>query len=294
MTAPTPDAEPISPYLPPARPLLAFGNGGMPKLVLRARDGAVAEIYLHGGHVTSWRPAGGEERLFLSRDALYQEDAPIHGGIPVIFPRVGSKGPIPYHGFARRMEWELAYADLTPEGAATAILKLADSRLSWSWWRHRFILDLHITVSGTTLQLRLKVKNDGKKPFRFTGALHAHLRVRARQEARILGLQGLRYRDLAADSPAEPPNPPLSEQGIEQVYFDVPGPVTVQEPDRTLRIATTGFPDLMVWKPGTGSGNAMAPDDQRRALRAGPAVISRPVWLNPGDGWIGTLTLTAE
>jgi glucose-6-phosphate 1-epimerase len=41
------------------------GNGGLPKVRITSPH-AVGEMYLHGAHVTSWKPAGGEEVLFLS------------------------------------------------------------------------------------------------------------------------------------------------------------------------------------------------------------------------------------
>jgi glucose-6-phosphate 1-epimerase len=39
---------------------------GQPALHLRAPDGAQATVLLHGGHLVSWVPAGGEEQLYLS------------------------------------------------------------------------------------------------------------------------------------------------------------------------------------------------------------------------------------
>ena len=71
------------------------GRGGLEKVVLRSRDGALAEVYLHGAHVTSWRPAGTrEERLFLSERSEFRGGAAIRGGIPVIFPQFAAEGPL--------------------------------------------------------------------------------------------------------------------------------------------------------------------------------------------------------
>ena len=38
------------------------GNGGLPKVRVTSPQ-AVGEMYLHGAHVTSWKPAGGAEVL---------------------------------------------------------------------------------------------------------------------------------------------------------------------------------------------------------------------------------------
>src|SRR5258705_11634652 len=84
------------------------GVGGLPLVKLRAADGATADVYLHGAHVTSWRPTpGDEERLFLSARSEFRPGTAIRGGIPVIFPQFAAEGPLVRHGFARTSEWRL-------------------------------------------------------------------------------------------------------------------------------------------------------------------------------------------
>ena len=52
------------------------GTGGLPKVLLSSRDGARAEIYLHGAHLTSWVPAGSSaDRLFLSARSRFSDGA---------------------------------------------------------------------------------------------------------------------------------------------------------------------------------------------------------------------------
>ena len=64
------------------------GLGGLPRIELAAADGPRAEIYLHGAHVTSWFPAGAtDDRLFVSTKAIFADDAPIRGGVPICFPQ---------------------------------------------------------------------------------------------------------------------------------------------------------------------------------------------------------------
>ena len=41
------------------------GNGGMLKVRITSPE-AIGDMYLHGAHVTSWKPADREEVLFLS------------------------------------------------------------------------------------------------------------------------------------------------------------------------------------------------------------------------------------
>src|SRR3972149_3038966 len=89
-------------------PEIITGAGGMPKVCLVSADGAQVEVYLHGGHVTSWIPSGGDERLFLSQKSEFRPGAAIRGGAPIIFPQFGSLGTLSNHGFARMLPWELS------------------------------------------------------------------------------------------------------------------------------------------------------------------------------------------
>src|SRR5260370_18793049 len=51
------------------------GNGGLPKVQITTRE-AAGEIYLHGAHVTSWKPAGQEEVFFSARGRDGKMDMP--------------------------------------------------------------------------------------------------------------------------------------------------------------------------------------------------------------------------
>src|SRR4051812_37387987 len=100
------------------------GEGGLTRVALHSPGGG-AEGYVHGGHVTRFTPAGGKPLLFMSAKSLFQNDKPIRGGVPLIFPWFGPRqndpvGNSPMHGFARLSEWtvEAARAD----GASTTLV----------------------------------------------------------------------------------------------------------------------------------------------------------------------------
>ena len=99
----------------------------------RSRD-----VYLHGAHVTSWKPARDhDERLFLSERSEFRAGAAIRGGIPVIFPQFAAEGPLPRHGFARTSEWTLDEVS-AKAGDAVASLSLRDSAETRAIWNHAF------------------------------------------------------------------------------------------------------------------------------------------------------------
>src|SRR5215471_16649443 len=85
------------------------GNGGLAKLSISTASGA-GEIYLHGAQVTSWRPAGADEVIFLSERSHFEDGKAIRGGVPVCFPWFRGKSDDPQappHGFVRTREWGL-------------------------------------------------------------------------------------------------------------------------------------------------------------------------------------------
>jgi len=98
---------------------------GQPVLKLQTPDGAVALISLFGAQVLSWVPAGGEDRLYLSPDAVFDGATPIRGGVPLCFPQFAGRGPLPKHGFARPRLWEVSNTRAGKD-FALATLRLAD------------------------------------------------------------------------------------------------------------------------------------------------------------------------
>lgn len=266
---------------------------GEQRLQLQAADGASAEVHLHGAHVTRWTPAGGKEALFLSDRSEFRDGAAIRGGVPVIFPQFASEGPLPKHGFARTRRWTLV------EQRADAVrLRLQASSETLALWPHPFSLELQIAVGGDSLQLGLTVLNDGPQPFAFTAALHTYLLVSDIGSVSILGLQGLRYRDSAAQKDGlDAQQKLLRIQGeVDRIYFDAPPELELYGDRPLLHIAQSGFADTVIWNPGPEKGAAlkdMEPDAWRRMLCVEAAAIGKPLQLAPGCSWSGSQTLRA-
>ena len=133
----TPDDTNRPPTPPPAPRLprtaaLGPGRGGLPRLLVDAAAGG-GEIYLHGAHLTSWRPRGGEEVLFTSRRAVFDGVHAIRGGVPICAPWFAGGadgGRAPAHGWARIRPWELRSAQATADGGVRALFALEHDGLS--------------------------------------------------------------------------------------------------------------------------------------------------------------------
>jgi glucose-6-phosphate 1-epimerase len=276
------------------------GTAGLPKLVLVAGDGARAELYLHGAHVTSWVPAGDTaDRLFLSARSHFGPGEAIRGGIPVCFPQFAAQGPLSNHGFARVSTWSLVRAGRADAGAAQAVLSLADSPATCAQWRHPFALELTVTVTGRTLELALTVVNTGAAASEFTGALHAYLRVADVRQTVVRGLQSAHYRDKAigTDGLIESAPALAFDREIDRVYYVAPDDLAAHEPGRSVSVRATGFPDTVVWNPGPQRGAALGdlePDGYLRMLCVEAAASRASVAVAPGSRWRGSQTLLAR
>lgn len=273
----------------------------MERVEVGARDGACVALYTHGAHVTSWKPASGEERLFLSSRSTLAPNAAIRGGVPIIFPQFASMGPLPKHGFARVHEWELMRAGRTRKGQGEAQLRLTATDETRTRWNHGFETTFVVTAEAMTLSLALSVFNGDTAPLEFTAALHTYLLVDDVREATVRGLQGVSYRDAAAGNAQGRQEDENLEAGpgggeLDRIYFAVPAPLEVRDAVRRTRVAMKGFTDVVVWNPGQERAATLPdlePGGWLRMLCVEAAAIGTPVRLEPGERWTGQQTLTA-
>lgn len=264
-------------------------------LSLAAPDGARASISLHGGHVLSWLPAGAPEQLYLSPRSEFTPGKAIRGGVPVCFPQFAERGPLPKHGFARTLPWELVSQEQGKDDAL-AVLRLRDSDATRAIWPHAFELELSVRVGGRSLDIELACENTGSASFKFTTALHTYLRVADLDAVSVEGLSGLRYFDSVKQAEALQRMDLLltGEKGVldlDRIYFDVKErPLLVAEDRRQVVIRQQGFDDTVVWNPGPERCAKLAdmpPEGWSEMLCVEAASIGRPIELQPGENWVG-------
>jgi glucose-6-phosphate 1-epimerase len=278
-------------------PAIVPGVGDLPKLTLAAPDGAQVEIYLYGAHVVSWIPAGGQERLFLSRTSAFRAGAPIRGGVPVVFPQFGTTGPLPLHGLVRLMSWEFVGAEVAGQ-RARAMFRVADTEDSRRQWDQAFLAELDVAIGGSELSVTLAVTNPGAGKFDFTAAFHTYLAVADITTTEIEGLAGLRYRDAALGGiEAHQGSQTVDFPGeVNRIYFDAPAEARVVEAGRRTIVRKVGFTDAVVWNPGSEKCATMGdlePEDYRRFVCLEAATVGAPIQLAPGERWQGTQTIRA-
>lgn len=236
------------------------GRGGLPVVEVDV-PACAGEVYLHGGHVTSWRPLGAEV-LWVSDEAVYRPGTAIRGGVPICFPWFagGPDGSMtPAHGFARTAEWGLVGA--TTDGRwVEVILALTDTPATRELWPHSFACDFRVRMGENELALLLSVTNTGDGPFVFEEALHAYFGVADIRTVQVDGLAGAAYLDMvpgAARGPHVLDGPITFAGEVDRTFQGTGATAVIRDGDRTVTIARDGSDSAIVWNPWIDKAAAM-------------------------------------
>jgi len=237
------------------------GNGGLTAVRINTPL-ARGEMYLHGAHVTSWRPGEAQDVLFLSPHSLWQDGRAIRGGVPVCFPWFGDKAGDPHapaHGFVRTKEWQLESIAQSDLGITVSMFTDSgdDTR---KWWSADFRLVYRATF-GTELTLELIMTNAGAAPLRFEEALHAYFNVGEVREAQVSGLDGVHYLDKT-DGFREKTQAGevVITSETDRVYLDTEHPLELTDAilQRKTTVGKENSRTTVVWNPWIENARALA------------------------------------
>jgi glucose-6-phosphate 1-epimerase len=244
----------------PGKARVTAGNYGLAKVVISTAV-ASGEMYLHGGHVTSWKPKDAGEVLYLSPNSLFEDGRAIRGGIPVCFPWFGDKvddPAAPAHGFVRTKEWQLEALDMDGERVLVSMVTQSDDNTR-KLWPHDFRLACRATF-GEVLRLELIVTNTGSSAFTFEEALHAYFAVTDATVAFVRGLDATHYLDKT-DKFAK-----KSQTGdvhflaeTDRVYLDTTSALELFDPagKRSITVEKQNSHTTVVWNPWTEKSVAL-------------------------------------
>ncbi len=240
---------------------LVEGNGGLPKVRVTAPE-AAGEIYLHGANVTSWKPRGGEEVIFVSAQSKWDGEHAIRGGVPICFPWFGAKADdpkAPQHGFVRAKAWRLETMTQTG-GAVTVSMSTESDSTTKTRWAADFRLVLSATF-GAELALELLMTNTGDTRLRFEEALHTYYRVGDVTGARVQGLDAVDYLDKtdAARKKTQHGEIVISAE-TDRVYLNTTAAAVIDDPAmrRRIRIAKENSRATVVWNPWAQKAHALS------------------------------------
>jgi glucose-6-phosphate 1-epimerase len=240
---------------------IVTGKGGLPKVRLTSPQSS-GEMYLHGAHVTSWKPAGADEALFVSSQSRWEDGQAIRGGVPVCFPWFANRESdpkAPPHGFVRIKAWQIESIAQTGDAISVSMFTESDESTK-EWWPADFRL-VHRVTFGSELSLELVLTNTGASALRFEEALHAYYRVGDVEKARVRGLDGVHYLDKTDRNQEKTQQRDIViTSETDRVYLNTSGAVELEDPvlHRRIRIAKENSRATVVWNPWVQKAHSMS------------------------------------
>lgn len=239
------------------RILFVKGNGGLAKIHVQTAV-SEAEIYLHGAHVTHFQRKGEAPLLFLSDKSHFENDQPIRGGVPVIFPWFGAKEGKPMHGFARTQNWELK--EIVQNSCAVDLhfsLPISTEAAEFP----PFTAEYFVSV-GEALALELKVTNRSSEEFAFENCLHTYFSIGDIHGVSVSGLKGVDYLDkVEGFARKKETNAQIKFSGeTDRVYVKTRDTTEIHDAglSRKIIIEKGGSNSTVVWNPWIAKAKAMA------------------------------------
>lgn len=238
-----------------------MGEGGLPIAQIN-NPLATAEVYLHGAHITAFRPRDHEQVLWMSPLAQFQPDKAIRGGVPVIWPWFGphaTDSSKPQHGFARTAEWQVSATEALADGSTQLQLQLTDNPSTRALWPHAFELCLTINV-GSELKIDLKARNTGEHAFVVGGALHSYFAIGDVAQMHIEGLAGRKYIDQLDDNQIKQQMGAVRiTQEVDRIYFNSEDACVIHDAmlSRQIHVKKSGSRSTVVWNPWKDKAQAM-------------------------------------
>jgi D-hexose-6-phosphate mutarotase len=237
------------------------GRGGLPCIRVTAPR-ASGEIYLHGAHVSSWRPAGAEEVLYVSSKSKWQDGTAIRGGVPVCFPWFSTRAEdprSPAHGLVRTKSWQLEGITHADHDVTVALSTSADETTRKTWFG-----DFHLlfcATFGEQLRLELIVTNHGTSSFRFEEALHSYFRVGNVAATKLRGLNSVVYVDKTdAQREKHQRGDVVLSVETDRIYRNTLATVEIEDPAgrRHILVAKEDSRDTVAWNPWSEKAKAMS------------------------------------
>lgn len=224
------------------------------KVVRILHDKAEAAISLHGGHVLSFTPKGQDDLIWMSKDAIFNPDKAIRGGVPVCWPWFGRIAN-PAHGFARNSTWTLV-EHRENENGVIVVLGLKTSEETKAIWPFEFEARLTVEI-GDQLTITLDAKNTDDKAWNCSGALHTYLNIADISTTTITGM-GSSYIDGLLEGEVCSGGDTLSiDAAVDRVYTQPENTVLVSDTQRTLSVTNSGHNAAVIWNPWIEGAESM-------------------------------------
>ncbi|WP_269623785.1 galactose mutarotase [Prochlorococcus marinus] len=156
-------------------------------------DSLIRIVPERGGLITEWLSEG-KELLYFDLERFLDKDKSVRGGIPILFPICGDlpegylisgkKYFLKQHGFARDLPWSISLLKDT----LGIRLKLSDTNQTRSYFPFFFTLLMDVCLKEKSLQISVKIYNQGHESMPFSFGLHPYFQISNLQKIKIDGL----------------------------------------------------------------------------------------------------------
>lgn len=219
---------------------------------------ATAVISSYGAHLLSYKPKAEVEVIYLSPEAVWQNNTPIRGGVPVCWPWFGpvatefnpAAQKLPNHGVVRTELWQLVKQSVT-EQAVSIELRIETTALPYSNAPSYVSLSLRLTEAALTLTLN---SDQGLQQ----AALHSYFTVDSVHQVSVSSLSGDYLDKVKAGERFVQQQPELKFTAeVDRVYLDTAGELTLQQQQSAVLITQQGHDASVLWNPWTEKAAAL-------------------------------------
>ena len=266
----------------------------MKKWIIRTGRGAEIQVSKFGGQVLSWKTVDGEEQLFMSSAARFDEASAIRGGVPIVFPVFGRNPAFPSHGFARISHWQQEANEQEVDRASIKLSLALPEKYSRAY-PSKFRLALIIEIEDFSLNIKFCLQNIDRQELKFQGGMHTYLKVNDIYDTQLLGLKQQTFAEDGFEHRQATPEIRITK-ATDRIYLVDP---TIQnlvmlDGSRRMNISSTGFSNCVVWNPWAEGAKAL--DDMEnhgyRSMLCVEAVNAvSQVIVAPNQTWVGSQRL---
>ena len=219
---------------------------------------ATAVISSYGAHLLSYKPKAEVEVIYLSPEAVWQNNTPIRGGVPVCWPWFGPVAAefnpeaqkLPNHGVVRTEFWQLVQQSVT-ETAVSIELRIKTRDLPYSNSPSYVSLILQLTEATLTLTLS---SDQGLQQ----AALHSYFTVDSVHQVSVSTLAGAYLDKVKGGERFDQQQPELKfTTEVDRVYLDTTGELTLKQAKNAVQITQQGHDASVLWNPWTEKAIAL-------------------------------------
>lgn len=235
----------------------------MTDLIQLQTNHASAQVSLFGAQVLSYIRHG-DERLFVSPNAIFDQHTAIRGGVPVCWPWFADMIPsamqtdtalsLPNHGFVRTQHWQLSAETRLCDLHRVTLVPTSNVL---SGYRSGLNCKLIVTLDEQ-LSIELVTENHTDQTLSFTAALHSYFRVNNIHAVQLEGLSGPYLDKLAAWKSVPTPSPYTITAEVDRIHQSTARQVKIVEKGRAISVTHNGHDSLVIWNPWSKLSQSMA------------------------------------